>query len=53
MLKIEIIDCKTEGPTLAYLFALAMISKSTTAGNISIFEYLNINQLGLEKDALR
>ena len=53
MPKVEIIDCKTEGPTSAYPFAPAMASESTTAGNISVFEDLNINQLGLEKDALR
>lgn len=50
MPKVEVIDCKTEVPTSAYPFAPAMASKSTTAGNISVFEDLNINQLGLEKD---
>ncbi len=33
----------------AYLFTLAMASKSTMAGNISMFDDLNINQLGLKK----
>ena len=53
MPKVEVIDCKTEGPTSAYFFAPAMASESTTAGNIGVFEYLNINQHGLEKDALK
>lgn len=50
MPKVDVIDCKTEGSTIAYLFAPAMASESTTAGNISVFEDLNINQLGLKKE---
>ena len=50
MPKVDIIDCKTEGSTIAYPFAPAMASESTTAGNISVFEDLNINQLGLKKE---
>lgn len=38
------------GPRSAYLFVPAMANKSTIAGNISVFEELNNNQLGLEKD---
>ena len=47
---IDVIDCKTEGTTRAYLFAPSMASESITAGNISVFEDLNINQIGWDKD---
>ena len=47
---IDVIDYKTEGTTKAYLFAPFMASKSTIAGNISVFEDLNINQIGWDKD---
>lgn len=47
---IDIINCKTEGPTEAYPFAPSMASENTTAGNITVFEDLNIGQLGLDKD---
>lgn len=50
MPKVDVIDCKTKGSTIAYPFAPAMASESTTAGNISVFEDLNINQLGLKKE---
>lgn len=50
MPKVDVIDCKTEGSSSAFPFAPAMASENTTAGNISVFEYLNINQLGLTKD---
>lgn len=50
MPKVDIIDCKTEGVTAAYPFAPSMSNESTTAGNISVFENLNIRQLGLDKD---
>lgn len=49
MPKVDIIECKTEGATSAFLFALAMASENTTTRNISVFEELNINQLGLAK----
>lgn len=52
MPKVDIIECKTKGATLAFLFAPAMASENTTAGNISVFLELNINQLGLAKDDL-
>lgn len=48
--KVDVIDCKTEGLTIACPFALAMASESTTTGNISAFQNLNINQLGLKKE---
>ncbi len=50
MPKVDIIECKTKGVTSAFPFAPAMASESTTARNISVFEELNINQLGLAKD---
>lgn len=50
MPKVNIIKCKTKDATLTYPFASAMASKVTTAGNINVFEKLNINQLGLIKD---
>lgn len=50
MPKVNVIDCKTKGSSSAFPFALAMASENTTAGNISMFEDLNINQLGLTKD---
>lgn len=50
MPKVDVIDCKTEGLTIAYPFAPVIASKSTMAGNISMFEDLNINQLGLKKE---
>lgn len=53
MPKVDIIDCKTEGSTLAYPFAPAMASESTTTRNINIFKDLNINQLGLQKEESR
>ena len=52
MPKFDNIECKTKGMTSAFLFAPVMASKSTTTGNISVFEELNINQLGLAKDNL-
>ena len=42
MPKIDIINYKTKGATEAYPFALSMASESTTAGNISVFDDLNI-----------
>lgn len=50
MPKVDVIDCRTEGSTLAFPFAPVMASESTTAGNISVFDDLNINQQGLTKD---
>lgn len=42
MPKIDIINCITKGSTETYPFALSMAYESTTAGNISVFEDLNI-----------
>lgn len=50
MPKIDVINCKTESSNLTFPFILAMASENTIAGNISIFEKININQLGLIKD---
>lgn len=50
MPKIDIINCEKEGAIEVYPFAPSMASESTTAGNISVFEDLNIKQLGLEKE---
>ena len=50
MPEVDIIECKTKGVTLAFPIAPAMGNESTTAGYISVFEKLNINQLGLVKD---
>lgn len=46
---INCIDCKTERKTAAYAFAPSMHSKASTAGNIAVFEDLNIFQMGLDK----
>ena len=52
MLKIDIINCKKEKATKAYLFALSMAFEKTTIGNISIIKDLNTKQLGLIKENL-
>lgn len=52
MPKVDIINCKNEGATVAYLFAPSMSSKSTTIGNINVFEDLNIGQRGLKKKTI-
>lgn len=46
---IDIIDCKTKGATEAYAFAPSMFSESSTVGNMSVFEDLNVNQMGIDK----
>lgn len=43
---INLINCETERCTKAYPFALSMASKSTTAGNITVFKDL-MEQMGL------
>ena len=50
MPKVDLIYCKTEGLTVAYPFAPSMANESTTTGNISVFEDLNIIQRGLKKE---
>ena len=43
------IDCRTEGRMEAHAYAPSMFSKSSTAGNIAVFEDLNVNQMGIKK----
>ena len=43
------INCKTKGCTKAYPFAPSMFSESSTAGNIAVFEDLNVVQMGIDK----
>lgn len=50
MPKVDLIDCKIKGSTVAYPFAPSMVNESTTAGNISVFEDLNIIQRDLKKE---
>lgn len=50
MPNVDIINCKKEGSTLLYLFALSMSGKSTIIGNINIFKDLNIGQQRLKKE---
>ena len=40
--KIDIINCQNNEATETYPFVPSIASKSTIAGNISVFEYLNI-----------
>lgn len=46
---INLIDCKHEGATEAYAFAPSMYNESSTAGNMSVFEDLNVIQMGVDK----
>lgn len=46
---INFIDCKIEETIATYLFVLYMASKSIISSNISIFEDLNMNELGCDK----
>ena len=50
MPQINIINYKTKGPTMAYLFATLVSNKSTTTGNISVFEDLVIDKFELKKE---
>lgn len=52
MPKVDIIEYKIQNATPAFLFVSAIANKSTAVENISIFEKLNINQLGLAKNNL-
>lgn len=47
------IDCKKERCREAYPFAPSMFSESSTAGSLSVFEDLNIVQIGLDKSDAR
>lgn len=49
MSKINIIDCKTEEKTEAYVFAPSMFSENSLSGNQSVFEDLNVVQMGIDK----
>lgn len=53
MPKLNVIYCKANGSTSVFLFVPSMANKSTMAGSMSLFEDLNINQLGLETNTLR
>lgn len=46
---LNIINCKKEGATKAYTFAPSIFSESSTKSNISVFEDLNIIQMGIDK----
>ena len=50
MFKINIINYKTKDPTIVFLFAPAIFSKSSATSNIFVFENLFVCQMGLEKD---
>ena len=50
MSRVKIIDCKIEGVSKAYPFALPMALESTKAGNMSVFEDLAIHELGFKKE---
>lgn len=52
MLKINNINCKIKDLTIAYSFALAIVSESTMTDNISMFWNFIINQPGLKKEDL-
>lgn len=49
MPNINKIDCRTKGNTEAHAFAPSIFSKSSTAGNISVFQDLNVDQMGIKK----
>ncbi len=49
MSKINVIDYKTEGKTEAYAFAPSIFSESSLSGNQSVFEDLNVVQMGINK----
>lgn len=42
-------NCKTKSYLKAYLFALSILGKNFTAGNIPVFKGLNIMQMGLDE----
>lgn len=46
---INYIDCKLEGNTKDFAFAPSIFGKSFIAGNILVFEDLNIKQMGIMK----
>ena len=46
---IDRIDCKRKRSTRFFPFVPSMFNKSSTAGNLAVFEDLNIIQMGLDK----
>lgn len=46
---IDRINCKLEGKTEAYAFALSIFNESSLAGNQSVFKDLNVIQLDIDK----
>lgn len=53
ILVINYIDYKIKKKTKVFIFALSIFSKSSFAGNISVFEDLNIMQIGINKADIR
>lgn len=49
MPNINKIDCKTEISIEAHAFIPSIFSESPTAGNITMFKDLNVNQMGIKK----
>lgn len=49
---INLINCKYKSATEAYAFAPSMYNKSFTAGNMAVFEDLNVIQIGVDKTDL-
>ena len=43
------IDYRAEKKTKAYVFALSIFSESSLTGNISVFEDLNVIQMGIKR----
>ena len=50
MLFLNLINCQKEGCTKAFAYAPSMFNKNSMAGNIRVFEDLNIRQMGVEKE---
>lgn len=46
---INFINCKKEGANKVFAFAPSIFSKSSIVGNMSVFENLNVKQMGIEK----
>lgn len=53
MLVIDRIKCEAEVKTEAYAFAPSMFNKSSLSGNQSLFEDLNVVQMGIDKKNTR
>ena len=50
---IDLINCKRERSTKAFLFAPSMFSEGSIAGNMSVYEDFNVVQMGINKTDLR